>query len=236
MKITVIGDIHSRPQWTKILRHYPDSDLYICLGDYVDPYNEGDHYPTNKEVVTELQQIIAWKEMDPRVILLLGNHDTHYLYPHLEPCSRYNRDLASSLGDLYSRHLHLFQFAYQVENHLFTHAGISQSWWERHSSQFYQWGFNGLNLATLINEHPEYAGLHEVGTIRGGDFPSGGITWADKHETRNFLSGYHQYVGHSKVQFVDCQTKNGVEGSITYCDTLHKEHLRLKYDILTLDL
>ena len=39
MKYILIGDIHGRTQWKKIVEKEKDADKFIFLGDYFDPYD-----------------------------------------------------------------------------------------------------------------------------------------------------------------------------------------------------
>lgn len=65
--------------------------------------------------------------------------------------------------------------------------------------------------------------MSQVGYRRGGDFDYGGIFWADRRDTiSNPLEGYHQFVGHSRVDNIDHITIND-QTSITYCDCLHNK-------------
>ena len=75
MHILAIGDVHGRDTWKGIKDHQADHIIFI--GDYVDP-----HRPIpDREVLHNLEEIMAFKQSDPeRIILLLGNHDAQYLH------------------------------------------------------------------------------------------------------------------------------------------------------------
>jgi metallophosphoesterase superfamily enzyme len=68
--IVVLGDIHGRTIWKKILEiEHPDKVIF--LGDYVTT-----HYGISSETQIEnLKEILTYKENNPdKVILLRGNH------------------------------------------------------------------------------------------------------------------------------------------------------------------
>ena len=77
MKKTIaIGDIHGRKNWKKIVEEHPD-DRIVFLGDYCDPYDQ----MRNFDVLNNLLDIIELKKKrKDDIILLLGNHDMHYIY------------------------------------------------------------------------------------------------------------------------------------------------------------
>ena len=57
----------------------------------------------------------------------------------------------------------------------------------------------------------------------------GGIVWADKRETENdFLSNYHQVVGHTVVESIEQRRSEDGRSSITYIDTENREFLELQ--------
>jgi hypothetical protein len=213
MDILAIGDVHGRDAWKDI--EGTQADHIIFIGDYVDPHL----YIPDAEVILNFEEIIDLKMQNPdRVSLLLGNHDIQYMYYPDHQCSGHRTDLQSILGDLYKKNTELFQIAWQCEGHLFTHAGVSRTWFTRHLATLAQYEQNSL-AATLnaIHQSEDRKVLFEVGYSRGGKYPSGGPVWADKAETEHdFLAGYHQVVGHSRVP--DFVRYGNTKSSITYID------------------
>jgi hypothetical protein len=70
---------------------------------------------------------------------------------------------------------------------------------------FREYGFPKQNLAEVFNalheKENDYYCLFDCAKLRGGTSKYGGILWADAKETRyDFLSGYHQVVGHTPVE------------------------------------
>ena len=89
--ILIIPDVHGRQFWKKAVGS-GDYDKVVFLGDYLDPYPD--------ERIGELtaqhnfEDILSYYDQHPdKVVLLLGNHDLHYLSPHYHdicPSGRYN--------------------------------------------------------------------------------------------------------------------------------------------------
>ena len=123
MTYNLIGDIHGRNAWRQLVR---TDMINIFLGDYLDPYDRDDLQASPVEY-DNLQDIIRFKQQHPETILLLGNHDLHYLWD--EHYSRYNDEHAERYAQLIREHLHLFQAAYAIGDRvLVTHAGVTRPW------------------------------------------------------------------------------------------------------------
>ena len=221
IKILAVGDLHGKSCWQVI--DFPQYDKVVFMGDYVDSTSHNDD-----EILENLKEVIGAKERFPeKVVLLLGNHDIQYLYYPDFRCSGFRRSMQLSLTELFNRQIHLFQIAYQVGNHLFTHAGISAPWHNRLEALVEKIPLREMretsNLAALLNALNQtwHRGLlHEVGTIRGGSKEFGGVTWADKEELRNYpLEGFHQIVGHNPVPYIEALSFND-DTSITFVDVL----------------
>ena len=240
MNIAVIGDVHSRETWKDVVKKVV-VDKIIFLGDYCDPYlYEFDETP---DVIKVLREIIQFKKDHPsQVILLLGNHDTWYIYD-VERGSRFDRDKYKELNKLFKDNLDLFQYAYKVDNHLFTHAGVSSGWLKRWRKILDTGGLKEdlSNIDEVLNKAGKTSAtvgiINNVGAERGGR-AEGGITWADRSETiYNQLPGIHQYVGHTQIEKVTrVEAKHEMNSSITYCDCLGISKQPLDKRFLILDI
>ena len=125
MLYNIIGDIHGRDAWRQLVR---EDAVNIFLGDYFDPY-DSDEDKAGEEELANLQAIIQFKLQHPETILLLGNHEYHYLSD--ERYSRYNAEHAERYAHLLSEQLHLFRAAYAIGDRvLVTHAGVTRPWCE----------------------------------------------------------------------------------------------------------
>lgn len=222
-KFIAIGDIHGRSAWKKI-----NPDLYekiIFVGDYVDGALP-DHV-----VVENFRDIIEFKRnYEDKVVLLTGNHDIQYIF--WQPgnpfqCSGYRSNLQPLLTKIFNLNPEYFQVAYQIDNFLFTHAGLSTGWYNYCETIIdeYQNKFQTKNIAETLNiifRSKDTNILHLVSHNRRGLYPYGGITWADWNETvNNALEGYHQIVGHTRRDNIQTYTIND-KTKITYIDVLSK--------------
>lgn len=168
----------------------------------------------------------AWKRIDvdafDKVVLPLGNHDVHYLfYPEFTQ-NGFMKNSQEALTELFVTNKDLFQVAYQVQNYLFTHAGVSKTWYGKNLKYF---GSNPISVGDILNdmflEHETREVLFQASHLRGGSDPTGGIVWADKSETDDdYLFGYHQIVGHTKVPEFERYEWANLGTSITYIDVL----------------
>lgn len=217
----IIGDVHGSTYWKEIVEEHPECN-YVFLGDYLDPYEK----VNDTTLLKNLQDIISFKNANPNgVILLLGNHDLHYFIKEALSCSRFNYALAPNISKIFQANSHLFQFAYQVDSNLFTHAGVNHSWFVD--------DFKGditKNIADQLNNPTpdQFAALFQCGFFRGSYANRvGGIFWADIRELREPLQGYTQIVGHNRVQDILEYTNNG--GRIIFCDCLfNKRFLQIE--------
>ena len=121
--LNIIGDIHGRSGWKDLVM--PEA-INVFLGDYFDPY---DNIPKD-DLVSNFEAIIQYKKDNPQTVLLLGNHDYHYLFDG-EVYSRYSVQNKETFKSLLTKNLDLFQIAYYNEEHkvLCTHAGVTETWY-----------------------------------------------------------------------------------------------------------
>ena len=182
MKILVIPDIHGRTFWKKPCEDMSQWDKIIFLGDYVDPYP---YEAKQEDVIPNLQEIISLKEIyKDKVILLWGNHDLFYwcdpYRKHLEYWSRHDYKRHDEIEKLFLQHNDLFQFAWDYDKYLFTHAGVTNGFAKLIVEEY------DNVTATAINDFyskPENQMLLAMCSYyRGGYDNFGSIVWADVHE------------------------------------------------------
>ena len=212
----VMGDIHGSTYWKTVIDENPDC-RYLFLGDYLDPYEN----ISAQKLIDNLEEIIRLKKENPdRVILLLGNHDLHYFCSDMPMCTRFDWKIAEKVSGLFRENIHLFLYAFQEDNCIFTHAGISEKWF---LSDFK--GDARKNIAEQLNNPlPEQIpALCRYGEYRGGRRGTiGGIFWADIDELYDPLPEFTQIVGHNRVEDIYDHTNNG--GRIIFCDCLWNKH------------
>ena len=143
MKLISIGDIHGRNSWIQIANSQA-FDKIVFIGDYFDSFT----IPAEEQILN-FREIVAYKEANyDKVVLLLGNHDYHYL-----PVARtsngtysgFQDRYAFQISDLLQMHRDLFQVCYRWEDYLFTHAGVTTTWLD-HA------GYKGEEIDNFINE------------------------------------------------------------------------------------
>lgn len=127
MKLVVISDVHGRKNWKRITTQNKDADLFIFIGDYFDSFD----IHANEQILN-FREIILFKEKNPdKVILLTGNHDTHYLPYFINTGERYSGfqgAMFHEINHLIQDNLSYLQMAFQYADILFTHAGVTNTW------------------------------------------------------------------------------------------------------------
>lgn len=215
MLVNIIPDVHGDNIWKYFIDE--SCDKIIFLGDYVDSFTI-----QNSIMINNLLDIIEFKKQnEDKVILLWGNHDIQYLYyPESEyQCSGIRPEIAFTFKHIFKENEHLFQYAYQYKNWIFTHAGIQNNWFHDR--------FKGnplINIADQLNNpnnRNQKESLYQVGYMRGGmKHNVGGILWCDKQELKKPLEGFNQVVGHTQVSEIkEYIYKNN---KVIFCDCLSK--------------
>lgn len=232
IKTLTISDLHGKDVWKEFaddsLHLNKESyDKYIFLGDYLDSFTH-----TDTELVKNFKDIIELKKKNPeKVILLIGNHELQYFFGikgHL--CSGYRNTIHVEIQDLYRKNKELFQTAYQIENYLWTHAGVHKGWYKNRFSKVFH--DEDSTLADQLNEATKrnLDCIFDIGHRRGGYYDIGGPFWIDKIHMNKGLEGYHQITGHSKVKYIHT-IKLGKDTSVTFTDCLDKQKEFYKKEI-----
>lgn len=125
MKIIAIGDIHGRPIWKKIVEQEADANLFVFVGDYFDSFD----IPGEDQIRNFLDIMKFSEANEGKVVTLIGNHDHHYFNDIGNTgTSGYQADKCFMIGHVLQQYRQRLQMAYQHENVLFTHAGLSIVW------------------------------------------------------------------------------------------------------------
>lgn len=200
MHTIILGDIHGSTFWKTAVAENPYCN-YVFLGDYLDSKEDDDFYAE----LANLQEIIDFRKANPdRVILLLGNHDLLHL----------DYEIDADVSRIFRENATLFQYAYQIENTVFTHAGINHKWFVE------DFGGNlARNIAAQLN-NPDSDQINAMRQI-GDTNTIGGVFMAGFMELCEPLQGYTQIVGHNRVPDIKDITING--GRIIFCDCLWNE-------------
>jgi hypothetical protein len=266
-KILTIGDIHGRSSWKEIIfggetefffwkqavtegylehegvyKFQADWDKIIFVGDYADSYDI-----KGEDIVSNLEEIVLFAKTYPDlVVLLLGNHDVHYIVSN-ECCSGYRGELRPELNRIYTENDDLFKAAYLdvyeegdlVKKTLWTHAGVTEKWYREalkdvNSPRFrltdFFIGSENWEKDKFINQlwKLRVSNFFNVDYGSGGTDLWAGPIWVRPGILNEYpLEGYHQVVGHTpQKSIVEYYPFEGVELNpnkligITYVDVL----------------
>jgi hypothetical protein len=245
MKLVAIGDIHGRNYWKQIVDQEQDADMFVFVGDYFDSFTI-----KGPEQINNFLDIVEFKKQSKvPVILLLGNHDYHY-YPGIEDngTSGYQTLMAPSIKHVVDDNKQHLQAAYQVDEFVFTHAGLSSEWLD---DNIIMWDVP--NLAMYVNDlfyyQPQklaYRSYKQVGDqvygVGGyGSETFQGPLWirpkalmaANKETLRKQII---QVVGHTPQDTIDIKGKS-TGGRYYFIDTLEygqNQYLVIKDGVVSL--
>ena len=201
MKIAIIGDLHGKNCYKKLLKDKIESfDKIVFMGDYSD-----DSWITftDKEIVDNLKEVIEFKKKyQNKVELLIGNHDFQYIvgYP---TASRYRETYAKEMHQIFGENEKLFKMIFIAKDYIFTHAGITNGWINYIKKKYHIEKISINNIEEEINK--VYAADKEdcniVSFRRGGWNNFAGPLWADTEDLlEDAWIGYNQVVGHNRVK------------------------------------
>jgi predicted phosphodiesterase len=154
MKTILLGDTHGRSLWklATFQENLTKDDRVIFIGDYFDSH---DKELTAAIQIHNFQEIIDYKKLcekndGPEVILLIGNHDHHY-FPEVgyTGTSGYQHGMSAFISQTIEDNRNHLQMAYQFDEYLCTHAGVSEVFMD---AAFGKYGWNITNIANDLNE------------------------------------------------------------------------------------
>ena len=142
--LIIFPDIHGRDFWRPVVGKYKDNTEYgfIFLGDYVDPYPDIDGI-SEDESFYNLNELSTAVLDHPRTVMLLGNHDWHYMpWMRGEGGCRRSRKYFDSLSEFFYRNFDRFDIACSHtisdgRRYLFTHAGVDSMWARQLAASIY---------------------------------------------------------------------------------------------------
>jgi predicted phosphodiesterase len=237
MKTVIIGDIHGHDSWKRIIAQEQDADRFIFVGDYFDSFTV-----SGVVQIHNFKEIVEFKTTtDKEVILLIGNHDYHY-FPEIgdSNTSGYQHTLAPSIKQVIGENKQHLQMAYQFEDILVTHAGVSDEWMD---DNFADWAVN--DIAKVINElfhyqpkkvdyrsfkyydyknnHiPQLAGGYGNETFQGPIWIRPKALMEANYDT--LRTQIRQVVGHTTRKQIDIEGK-ATGGRYYFIDTMPREYL-----------
>ena len=169
----IVPDIHGNIEIVNAVKEsrIQEYDKIIFLGDYWDSWTIS--WERQLECFNEI--IKLKKKYSDKIVLLLGNHDIHYMIDTIQ-YSGYERGLNSDsykagvVKLLMEDNIKLFQSAFLYDNCLYTHAGLSDTFFS-YLSKIYAKGAiridEWLNSFSLENLHTvvTYDGDHAMNNI-----------------------------------------------------------------------
>ena len=203
MKTLILGDTHGRSNWKDVLAAHPDAARVIFMGDYFDSFDI-----SGVEQLHNFNEIIRFKEeTDKEVVMLVGNHDHHYMDVG-ETYSGYKAAHKWDFNDALKKNMHHLQIAYLLDDVLFTHAGVSPIWMDD------TFGYTGWTRETLVadlNElykaKPTLFNFSHLGWDPSGDSVEQGPLWIRPRSLMKSNTGdnglkkhFRQVVGHTQVK------------------------------------
>lgn len=205
MKIVAIGDIHGRDCWKLIVKQEADADKFVFMGDYLDTHDE----ISGTDQRMNFHQIREFKQANPnKVVLLLGNHDFHYLdVADGEQYGGYSaKDAVINRVIMESAiRNEEVQVAYAVKPFLFTHAGVTIMWImnavekKEITPENVEETINGLFL-----KDPRHFQFTGHGTDPSGNDLGQSPLWVrPKLLSENPLPGFIHVVGHTQFPYLD---------------------------------
>jgi predicted phosphodiesterase len=224
-RILVIPDIHGETFWKEPVQKYIDQvDKIVFLGDYLDPYTDDGNVCDPDEVYDNMMDIVNLKSINmDKVVLLMGNHDFHYLSKRSLGLARASRcDLYNwqRYNQVFNDHEDLFKIVHSEKvkdnTYVFSHAGLTTYWLNKVNSKFWKLNDRDISVADeqiidMINEMLyDLEGqnmLAVVGRYRSifGE-KTGSVIWADIEE-QTFpkapkvygLNKVFQVIGHTRM-------------------------------------
>lgn len=222
MKTVSIGDTHGAEVAEVILKIIDNYNKFIFAGDYVDSF-----FYDNVTIKRNLLNIIELKKRYPeKIILLWGNHDVQYLPGNKYFCTGFRPEMHHDLSEIFHSNSDLFQFSFQIDDYLWTHAGVHAGWFEYRFNPFIKRHKDISPASELLNMafRERFAGLFDIGFRRGGFQKVGGPLWCDKTELLSKpLKGFNQIIGHSKVKRI--QKIGKYDEEIVFIDILENEEI-----------
>ena len=211
MKLIALGDIHGRGIWKQIVNDNPWFDKIVFIGDYFDAHDD----ISATEQIANFNEIILFKRANmDKVILLVGNHDYHYMRGVTEHYSGYNNTMAFEIQRVLHDAMDCLQMCYIYDRYMFTHAGVSRTWFENNFEHII---LNPDDLQDSINDLFKYKPLEFGFTPDPDNYDPYGdskcqtpIWIRPRSLLRDRLDGYVHVVGHTQAKELSLAMKDKV--------------------------
>lgn len=198
-RLIAIGDIHGRDVWKKIVEQEVGATKEVFIGDYWDSFD----IPFEEQKQNFLD-LIKYKQENPqRVVLLIGNHDFHYIRSMDEQYSGYQSKHAPTIEALVCGAIARgdMQMAYSNQDYLFTHAGVTREW-------CLKYGIHAVpsEINKLFGDRPKAFKFYPGDISLSGSDRNQSPIWVRPDSLLPDMATTKQIVGHTHQK------------GITYCD------------------
>lgn len=199
-KIIVLGDTHGRNKWQDIVDQ--TFDKVIFLGDYFDSF-----YIPFEEQMDNFKKIISFKIKNPdKVVLLLGNHDYHYLSYVKENYSGFQSDNKLKISAYLGKCIEdgLIKICHSEKKWFFTHAGITQTWLKNCGGNIKDVKGMSEAINNIFWNNPFLFGFTEgINHDNSGDDITQSPLWVRPYSLDlDKIPGIKQVVGHTKQDMI----------------------------------
>jgi hypothetical protein len=198
--VLIIPDVHDRTERVEEILERERYEQAVFLGDWFDS-GPGDGPERARRTAEYVRKVAG----DRRHVLLLGNHEQHYLWPRLEEIrgSGYTPEkqkaIAEALGPA-AEARRMFRLYAVAGGWLVSHAGLDARLappeWRGDVARLDAWLEQHAQRTLRMLDEGFVGALAGPGSDRGGTQEVGGILWCD-FESLTPLSGVRQIVGHS---------------------------------------
>jgi UDP-2,3-diacylglucosamine pyrophosphatase LpxH len=236
MKTVIIGDIHGHDSWKQIITQEQDADIFIFVGDYFDSFTV-----PGVVQIHNFKEIVEFKTTtDKEVIMLIGNHDYHY-FPEIgdSNTSGYQSTLAPIIKQVVGENKQHLQLAYQFDDILVTHAGVSSEWlddtitmWDVPNLAMYlndlftyqptKVAYRSFKYYDYENNQAQLAGGFGAETFQGPIWIRPKALMEANRDT--LRTKIRQVVGHTTRNQIDIEGK-ATGGRYYFIDTMPREYL-----------
>lgn len=186
--ILVVGDIHGRAE--KLNFNMQDYDKIVFIGDYWDSFDID--YQTQKSVFLKIIELK--KQYPDKIVLLIGNHDYHYINLDLiYRCSGFQDEHYIAIHQMLNDNIDMFSAVHIEGKYVFSHAGISQNFLNQID---FKYGLNVNELSKLpINQLPQE--FFWIGPNNQGKFLFDGPLWLRPNVLIYDTPALNQIFGHT---------------------------------------
>lgn len=203
----MLGDTHGHDSWKRVVEIEKDADKFVFLGDYFDSFS------INTDTQVEnFKDILAFAD-NGKTVILLGNHDYHYLCDLRHGYSGFNGVRKLVVQPLLKRAIEegKIELLHIEGDIIMSHAGVTDYWLNNVCDvhDLAEISLETINLSTLdFNILKGYSAY--------GNTISNSPIWVRPYSlSEDHVKGYRQIVGHT------CMRNAVNDGDFWFCDTMH---------------